>query len=140
MENKELIRQYVDAAELVEETLADLEELRKKRSIVMDKVRGSNPEFPYEARNFMVAGTAMTYAESDKIRAQEQILENRYEAAVAVKEEAEKFISTAPPRIQRIIRWRYIKGLSWDETAAKMGVKASKDSVRMEIERYLKKN
>lgn len=139
MDNKELIRQYVDAAELAEETLADLEELNKKKCMVLGKVKGSNPDFPYEARSFSVSGTTCTFREADKIREQERILEERYQAAVSTKEAAERFISSAPPRIQRIIRYRYIKGLSWDMTAAKMGASVSADGIRKELERFLKK-
>ena len=140
MDKKELVRQYVDAAELAEETLADLEELNKKKCLVLGKVKGSNPDFPYEARSFAISGAACTFREAEKIREQERILEERYQAAVSAKETAEKCISGAPPRIQRIIRWRYIKGLSWDETAVKMGGRAAVDSIRKEFYRFLKKN
>lgn len=140
MDKKELVRQYVDAAELVEETLADLEELSRKKCVALGKVKGSNPEFPYEARSFSMSGATCTFREAEKIREQERILEERYQAAVSAKEAAEKFISSAPPRIQRIIRWRYIKGLSWDETAVKMGGRAAVDTIRKEFYRFLKKN
>ena len=140
MDNKELIRQYVDAAELAEETLADLEELNKKKCMVLGRVKGSNPDFPYEARSFSVSGTTCTFREADKIREQERILEERYQAAVSTKEAAERFISSAPPRIQRIIRYRYIKRLSWNETAVKMGEDTAADSIRKEFYRFLKKN
>lgn len=139
MDNRELVKQYVDAAELVEETLADLEELNWKKNVARDTVRGSNPEFPYEPRSFSVSGVAITFAEADKLKEQGRVLEERYKAAVAVKEAAEKFICNAPPRIQRIIRWRYIKGLSWDETALKIGGRASAESIRKEMNRFLKK-
>ncbi len=119
MDNKELIRQYVDAAELAEETLADIAELNKKKCMVLGKVKGSNPDFPYEPRSFSISGTTCTFREADRIKEQERILEERYRAAVSAKEAAERFIRSAPPRIQRIIRYRYIKGLSWDETAVK---------------------
>lgn len=139
MNNKELIRQYVDAAELAEETLADIEELNKKKCMVLGRVKGSNPDFPYEARGFLISGATCSFKEADKIREQEQILEERYQAAVSMKEAAEKFISNAPPRIQRIIRYRHIKGMTWDETAAKMGANVSADGIRKELERFLKK-
>lgn len=139
MDKKELIKQYVDAAELAEETLADIEELNKKKSAVLDKAKGSNPDFPYEPRSFAVSGVTYSFAESDKIKERERILEERYKAAVAIKEAAEKFINDAPPRIQRIIRLRYIKGLSWDEVAAKMGGRGTTDSIRKELCRFLKK-
>lgn len=140
MDKKELIRQYVDAAELVEETLEDMEELNKRKCMVLGKVKGSNPDFPYEPRSFSISGVTCTFNEAKKIEEKERLLEERYRAAVSVKEAAEKYISSAPPRVQRIIRYRYIKGLSWDETAMKMGGNAAADSIRKEFYRYLKKN
>ncbi len=139
MDNKELIHQYVDAAKLAEETLEDIEALNKRKCLVLGKVKGSNPEFPYESRSFSISGTTCTFKEADKIREQERVLEERYQAAVSAKEAAERFINHAPPRIQRIIRYRYIQGLSWDMTAAKIGAGASEGSIRKELERFLKK-
>ena len=139
MDNKELIRQYVDAAELAEETLADIEELNKKKCMVLGKVKGSNPDFPYEARSFSISGTMCSFREADKIREKERILEERYQTAVSVKEAAEACINSAPPRIQRAIRYRYIKGMSWDKVAAKMGARVSAEGIRKEVERFLKK-
>lgn len=140
MDNKELIRQYVDAAELAEETLVDIEELNKKKCMALGKVKGSNPDFPYEARSFSISGATCSFKEADKIREQERILEERYQAAVSIKEAAEKFINNAPPRIQRIIRYRYMQGLSWDETAIRMGGRTAVDSIRKEFYRFLKKS
>ena len=58
--------------------------------------------------------------------------------AEQVKLQVEEWMLTIPSRMQRIIRYRYLEGMSWGQVAIKMGRKASADSVRMELERFLK--
>ena len=42
-------------------------------------------------------------------------------------------------RIRRIITMKYIDGLSWTETAEKLGRYATADSARKEFERYFQR-
>ena len=51
--DKKVIYEYVDAKALVKETEEDIQKNRKTTS-VYDKVRGSNPEFPYQPQSFSV--------------------------------------------------------------------------------------
>ena len=44
---------------------------------------------------------------------------------------------TIPARMQRIVRYRYLEGLSWEQVAARMGRGATADGVRKELERFL---
>jgi hypothetical protein len=44
---------------------------------------------------------------------------------------------TIPARMQRIIRWKLFEGLTWEETAAKLGRKATGDSVKKEFQRFM---
>ena len=45
---------------------------------------------------------------------------------------------TIPSRMQRIIRYRYLEGLAWKQVAARMGRKATENSVKKEFERFMK--
>ena len=141
MDQKNILEQYMDACELVKETEKDIQWLKKKRkTIVQTNVKGSNPEWPYQEQHFKVQGTTFTYADDFQLRMEEKLLEERKANAAKIKREAEAFMNTTPPRIQRIIRFKIFQKLSWDETAQRMGRKATGDSIRMEFDRFMKEN
>ncbi len=54
--------------------------------------------------------------------------------------EIENYISEIPDSfIRQIIRYKYIDGMSWERTARKMGGYNTRDSIRMIVKRYFKK-
>ncbi len=53
--DKNVIYEYMDAKALVKETEEDIRRHRRK-TIVQDKVTGSNPEFPYQPQSFNIYG------------------------------------------------------------------------------------
>jgi DNA repair exonuclease SbcCD ATPase subunit len=54
-------------------------------------------------------------------------------------EEVEQYIdSIEDSRKRLILRYKYVDGLSWRQTARKLGTGCTEDSVRMEIARFLK--
>lgn len=137
MEQKNILEQYVDACRLIEETEEDIHRLRKKKKdIVQTNVSGSNPEFPYQEQHFKIQGTAFTYRDDRQLRMEEKLLEERKANAQAIKEQAEMFMNTVPPRMQRIIRLKVFQKMSWEETAQKMGRKATAESVKKEYQRF----
>lgn len=137
--DKKMLKDYIDACELVKETEEDIKRLRKRRkTILTDHVRGSNPEFPYQPKNFKVAGVAYTYTDEARLAYEEKVLEERKAAAAELRLRVQEWMNTIPRRMQRIIRFKYIEGMSWEAVAARMGNGATKDSVRKEIERFLK--
>lgn len=141
MIDKQILRDYVDACELVKETELDIAKLKKKRkAIIQTNVSGSNPEFPYNPMHFKVQGTTFTYTDDQRLRYEERLLEERKSHAEDIKLQAQGIINRAPVRIQRIIRFRYQEGLKWNEIAEKLGRGATEDGVRMEITNFLKEN
>ena len=131
--DKKVIYEYVDAKALVKETEEDIQKNRKTTS-VYDKVRGSNPEFPYQPQSFSVQGIL----EKDLDDEEEQVLQERKMNAKRLKVRAEKAINQAPVRRQRIIRFRIMEDLKWSEVAEKMGGNCTGDSVRMEFQNWMK--
>ena len=136
MDQKNILEQYMDACELVKETEKDIQRLKKKRKTIVQTVKGSNPEWPYQEQHFKVQGTIFTYADDFQLRMEEKLLEERKANAAKIKREAEAFMNTTPPRIQRIIRFKIFQKLSWDETAQKMGRRATAESVKKEYQRF----
>lgn len=136
--DKQILKDYVDACELVKETEEDIRKLKAKRGrTVQDSVRGSMQDFPYAPQSFHIEGTEYTYEDDRQLREEERLLLQRKEHAEQIRLQAQQYINFAPVRIQRIIRMRYMKKMSWNEIAGKMGGRCTDDSIRKELERFL---
>ena len=130
MNIKQVLNDYVDACELVRETEDDIAELEQKQSVVTsDKVKGSMNEHPYTQQSFNIEGLA--YDE----KRNERLVSNRREKANRVRLQALEVINQAPIRIQRIIRFRYEKKLTWEEVADRMKGSTS-GGLKMELKRF----
>ena len=138
--DKAVLQEYIDACELVKETEKEIQKLnRKKKTIIQTNVKGSMHEFPYVEQHFKVQGTTFTVKDDSRLRYEEKLLERQKAKAEQNKLQVEEWMMTISSRLQRIVKYRYLEGLSWGQVATKMGKKASADSVRMELERFLKK-
>ena len=135
---KQILMDYIDACELIKETEEDIRKLRK-HEIVHDKVKGSNPEFPYQSMNFNIEGAVETYLDESHLEEEKKLLEERKKNANRIRIQAEEIMNKAPVRMQRIIRFRVLQQKSWDEVAAKMGGDCTGDSLRKEFTRFIEK-
>lgn len=135
--DKKILTDYIDACEFIKETEADIRKLEKKKRIVQDKVRGSNPDFPYEERSFHLSGTVETLADAGRLARERQILEEQKAEAEELKLQVEEWMQEIPFRMQRIIRYKFFKELTWEEVATLMGRKYTADGVRMELQRFM---
>ena len=139
--DKEILKGYVDACKLVEETEEDIERLRKKqKTVIHTSVSGSNPEFPYQPKHFHIEGTVNAYQDDMKLKMEEKLLEERKTEAEKIKLQVQLWMNSLSKRMQRIIRLRFFKEMSWEDVAKEMGRKATADSIRMEFERTMKEN
>lgn len=137
--DKKILMDYIDACELIKETEADIKRLnRKKKTIVQTNVKGSNPDYPYEEKHFRIEGTTFTYNDDSEFRCKEKLLQERKANAEKIKLQAEAVLNAAPMRMQRIIRWKIFEKESWETVADKLGRNATANSVRMELERFLR--
>ena len=137
--DKKILNDYIDACELIKETEKDIRRLKKKRkTVIQTNVKGSNPRFPYQEQHFKVQGTTFTYQDDGNLRLEEKLLEQRREHAEEIKRQVEEWMLTNPVRMQRIIRYKVLEEMTWEQTAAKIGRKATGDSVRMEFERFMR--
>lgn len=137
--DKMILQDYVDACELVKETEAEIHKLnRKKKTVIQTNVKGSMHEFPYVEQHFKVQGTTFTVKDDSHLRYEEKLLERQKANAEQVKLQVEEWMLTLPSRMQRIVKYRYLEGLAWEKVAMKMGRKATGESIRKELERFLK--
>lgn len=136
--DKKLLQDYVDARELVRETEGEIRRLlRKKGTVVQDVVKGSTHDYPYTEQRFKVRGTAFDTKDDNSLRKKERLLEQRRESAEKMWLQVEAWMLGIPARVQRIVMGRYLEGLTWEKVAARMGRRATADSVRMELKRFL---
>ena len=137
--DKTILEQYIDACELVKETEADILRLRKKRrEMVQDSVKGSMSDFPYAAKTFHLQGLSAEAVQGDDLYGEEKLLESLQAAAEAIKRKVEACMPAQPQRMQRIIRYRLFEEMTWGEVAARIGRKATADSIRKEFEKFMK--
>ncbi len=141
MNAKQLLSEYTDACELIKETENDIRRLETKKSAsICDKVKGSRKEFPYTERSFSISGSEKpdkTIIEK-KIDSEYAILEERKKKAEEIKQQVQVIINSATPRMQRIIRYKYMENLTWKQISLKLH-NTTEESVRKEFERFLKK-
>lgn len=135
---KKILQDYIDACELIRETEEDIQKMRS-RELLYDKVKGSNPDFPYQPQSFNISGIVENHFAKSDMEKEMRLLQQRKQNANHIKRKVEKWLITIPVRMQRIIRYRVFEGLSWDEVATKIGRNATKDSVRMEYYNFMKK-
>lgn len=137
--DKKLLSDYIDACELIRETEQQIRRLQDKQSeTTQDSVRGSNPEFPYNAQHFKIEGTTFRCGTIRACWKRKSCWADRRAAAEETRVQVERWMVTIPARMQRIIRWKLFEGLTWEEVAVKMGRKATGDSVRMEFTNFMK--
>ena len=138
--DKTILQDYVDACELVKETEAEIHKLnRKKKTVIQTNVKGSMHEFPYIEQHFKVQGTTFTVKDDSHLRYEEKLLERQKANAEKVKLQVEEWLLTVPIRMQRIIKYKIFEGMIWEQTAAKIGRKATENGLKKEFERFMKK-
>ena len=71
-------------------------------------------------------------------RDRDRVMKWQLERALNIRAAVDDKLKQAPLRIQRIIRFKYMEGMTWEEVAKKISGRATEDSVRKEIERFLK--
>ena len=140
MDIKKLLGQYRSIIEEIEELERDIKRLEKiEPKHEIDKVTGSNSEFPYQPRSFTISGYNIVEEEKRnyKISWKKNILIKRKNKCEELKIQIEEFISSIPDsRTRRVFRYRYIDGLEWRPISRKFG-KYDESFARKIHERYL---
>lgn len=136
--DKKILEQYVDACALIGETEQDIKRLQRKRqTVVTGSVKGSMNDFPYAETHFKIEGTSFTYMDDAQLRIEEKLLEERKTQAKEIKVQVEQWMNSIPVRMQRIIRYKFFEGLSWEQVADRMGKRATGEGIRKELDRFM---
>ena len=108
--------------------------IRKEKSKELsDSVSGSNPNFPYEERHFVVTG--VSDLRLTKLRKQKRNAERRIEK---LNKKLQYSLYHEDTLIAEIIEKRYIQGLEWGKIAFDLGY-ADESGVRKVFNRYFEK-
>lgn len=108
--------------------------IRKEKSKELsDSVSGSNPNFPYEERHFVVTG--VSDLKLTKLRKQKRNAERRIEK---LNKKLQYSLYHEDTLIAEIIEKRYIQGLEWGKIAFDLGY-ADESGVRKVFNRYFNK-
>lgn len=138
--DKTILQDYIDACELIKETERDIRKLnQKKKTVIQTNVKGSMHEFPYIEQHFKIQGSAFTMKDDSRLRYEEKLLEQRKAGAERTRRQVEEWMLTLPARMQRLVRYRYLEGMTWEQVAVRMGRRATAESVRKELERIFEK-
>jgi hypothetical protein len=142
---KDVLSQYSSQKREIRDLERMIEDAQKKKEkyrnlIVSDSVKGTRPDGTYGP--IKVTGPAKKYYQR-----QEHLLLQRQEKMQKLKLELEKmtlgvetYIASIPDsKTRRILRYRVIEDLSWQQVALKMGGKETADSCRMIFKRFIEK-
>lgn len=133
----EMLEQYDDMCREAKMWEQELDELRKKNTVVKDTVRGSMSSFPYTTHSVTIQGMQKP---NGRIAAQEKRLEERMERLDAMLTEIDDFIDKLEDsQLRQIINYRYVQGYSWVKTARIVGGKNTADGCRMKVARFFRK-
>ena len=138
--DKQILKQYTDACELIEDTKEEIRKLRKRRSQIQnDSVKGSMQEFPYTLQTYHLEGLGYaTVKDPDELDRMEDLLVERIKNAERIKRQVETWLNTISPRMQRIIKYRMFEEMTWAQVAVRMGRKSTPDGIRKEFEAFMK--
>ncbi len=115
---------------LIKDQIEDL-----KAVLVMDKVRGSQPEWPYIEHDITIKGLAGR--DLRQVATLKERLERRVDDLVTMVLKINKFVETIDDSLLRqVITLRHVQGLTWDQVAEKIGGNTA-DSCRKMHDRYL---
>ena len=138
--DKNKLYQYMDIKNEITETkrrISDIEEEIKKMDSVTEAViggRGGKQRYKVTGKAEIRQSKTNLYARRLRLMTFEARLEE-------MKEEIETYIHTLDDsHIRRILTYRYIDGLTWDDVAKNMGPGHSADAVRVEHQRFLKRS
>ena len=136
--DKSILYQYIDACEMIKDTEQEIERIRsKRREIVTDKVKGSAYDFPFGQISYTIRGVPDNAQDEKALDRMERILEERKAAAEVIKLQVEEWLSTVPPRMQRIIKYKIFEEMTWEEVAQRIGRKATGERIRKEFDRFM---
>lgn len=136
--DKSVLQDYMDACALIRETEKDIQKLQRRKRIVQDSVKGSMHEFPYVPQSYHIEGSQEMPGDKSQLQKEEELLEARKAVAEKIRLQVDQWMLTIPIRMQRIIKYKFFEGKTWEQVAAMMKGKSTENSLKKEFERYMR--
>ncbi len=133
---KNILKDYIAACTLEQELEDEIAKLEQDGR-AHDVVAGSNRDYPYQEQHYQIDGVTDEYQNLDPKWEQ---LNRQKQKVKGLREQVDNYMLHIPARIQQVIRYKYFEGYTWDQIAAKLGGGVTAESVRKELQRFLKKN
>lgn len=135
-----LIKEQKELQQEIKMTELQIEELCKET--VADSVTlGKHGKKPLGRK--IIRGTPSPLIDRQRaaLRRQKAQMEEKKTEAIELAVEVRKYIDEIEDsRMRRILRFRYLDQLTWQQTANRMGKHHTADSCRMAVERFFKEN
>ena len=141
---QEALRQYIslkaeiaDLEARIRRTREEIDRLESGKVLVADSVKGTRPDGTYGS----IRITGYAYSSAERLRyvldKREKELKKCQDRLLDIVNEAEAYVSrVSDSRMRRMLRYRYMDGLSWVQVAQKMGRKCTADSCRVALQRF----
>ena len=148
----ELVKESEELKKKISDLKSEIKKIEKRIAEieagdhVKDKVRGGMggiesfniegvPQKEYEKKKTLL------YTKKLTLKQRMETLEKLQLKVERSKNDVETFISNVEDsRIRRILHWRYIENLSWNQVADRMGGGNSEDCAKKALQRFFKKN
>lgn len=146
MTNKDILEQYTAVlaeCRTLEKELASLRD--KGLEYVTDAVSGCPDYPPYGLHSIQIGGIAQDPKIKHRIEQLKELLDAQRIDAIDARIKAERILfGICDSTTRTILRYKYIKGMEWQEVADRMteeghGKAYTEDGVRKRAERYLEK-
>lgn len=143
--DKAILNQYIDLKaeiedleELIQKTRREIKKMESRNIQVSDSVKGTRKDGTYGS----IQITGYPYRDSERrknlLTKREKKLKAFQERLLELVNGADDYInSLEDSRMRRMLRYKYIDGLSWIQVAHRMGKKYTADSCRKQVERFL---
>lgn len=144
MVSKDVLAQYTSIKKEIEEiedriakTEKELDRLLKEGTVI-DKVMGGEGGIkPYTIEGMPVPAISR---KKTLLMSRKRTLTELECDLLSATNEVEEFLSNVDDSImRRVIDCRFLKGLTWEETARQIGSGSSGDSLRVSFDRFMKK-
>lgn len=138
-----IIAQYINLTKEVEEIKENIRQLEERKSLmekgtVNDSVKGGyGGKQLYKINSYAKADIEETeYLINKNIRILKQREKEVHETIIYIEEYINKVNDS---RMRRMITFKYVKGMTWNQTAMAMGDSYTADGCRMDMKRFFEK-
>lgn len=129
------LQQYVDLKTEIKELQEELDNLNRK-GLVVDKVQASNREYPYQPISTTITGIAEDKRTGKRKLQIRMLLDDRIQQSYDLMVKIMQYINDTPDaQLRRIMRLRYIEGLTWEKTAQLVG--CERTTAQKKVKRYV---